>query len=135
MRCVPAGPPPVRACTIKAPSALGAFMRSLRRGHVRQMDRMSRELRARAWAAGAGPGDAPLTIDLDSTICETYGLTKEGARHHGYTGVRGYHPLPASAAGDVLMARLREGRANTARGAAHSLRETLGRVRYGGARG
>ena len=37
--------------------------------------------------------------------------------------------------GDVLMARLREGRANTARGAAHFLRETVGRVRYSGARG
>ena len=33
------------------------------------------------------------------------------------------------------MARLREGRSNTARGAAHFLRETLGRVRYAGARG
>ena len=98
---------------------------------------MSRKLLARAWAAGAGPGDAPLTIDLDSTICETYGLAKEGARHHGYTGKRGYHPLLAIAAGtgDVLMSRLREGRANTARGAAHFLRETVGRVRYGGARG
>ena len=92
---------------------------------------------ARAWKAGAGPGDTPFTIDLDSTICETYGLAKEGARHHGYTGQRGYHPLLAVAAGtgDVLMARLREGRANTARGAAHFLRETVGRVRYGGARG
>ncbi len=92
---------------------------------------------ARAWAAGAGPGDGPLTINLDSTICETYGLAKEGARHHGYTGARGYHPLLAVAAstGDVLMARLREGRANTARGAAHFLRETVSRVRYGGARG
>ena len=59
-------------------------------GHVRQLDRMSRELLARAWATGAGPGDAPFTIDLDSTICETYGLSKEGARHHGYTGQRGY---------------------------------------------
>ena len=49
---------------------------------------MSRELLARAWAVGAGPGDAPFTIDLDSTICETYGLAKEGARHHGYTGKR-----------------------------------------------
>ena len=58
---------------------------------------MSRELLARAWAAGAGPGDAPFTIDLDSTICETYGLAKEGARHHGYTGQRGYHPLLAVA--------------------------------------
>ena len=98
---------------------------------------MSRELLAKAWAAGAGPGDAPFTIDLDSTICETYGLAKEGARHHGYTGQRGYHPLLAVAAGtgDVLMARLREGRANTVRGAAHFLRETVGRVRYSGARG
>ena len=89
---------------------------------------MSRELLARAFAAGAGPGDAPFTIDLDSTICETYGLAKEGARHHDYTGKRGYHPLLAIAAGtgDVLMARLREGRANTARGAAHFLRETVG---------
>ena len=106
-------------------------------GHVRQLDRVSRQLLARAWAAGAGPGDSPLTIDLDSTICETYGLAKEGARHHGYTGARGYHPLLAIAAGtgDVLMSRLREGRANTARGAAHFLRETVGRVRYGGARG
>ena len=98
---------------------------------------MSRQLLARAWAAGAGPGDSPLSIDLDSTICETYGLAKEGARYHGYTGARGYHPLLAIAAGtgEVLMSRLREGRANTARGVAHFLRETVGRVRYGGARG
>ena len=98
---------------------------------------MSRKLLRRAWAAGAGPGDGPLTIDLDSTICETYGLDKEGARHHGYTGQRGYHPLLAIAAGtgDVLMARLRRGRANTARGAAHFLRETIARVRHAGATG
>jgi len=82
--------------------------------------RSSRELLARAWGAGAGPRAEPFTIDLDSTICETYGLAKEGALHHGYTGVRGYHPLLAVAAGtgEVLMARLREGRANTVRGAA-----------------
>ena len=124
-------------CVVKAPSTLGTFLRSFRWGHVRQLDRVSRELLARAWAAGAGPGDGPLTIDLDSTICETYGLVKEGARHHSYTGQRGYHPLLAVVAGtgDVLMARLREGRANTARGSAHFLRETVGRVRYGGARG
>ena len=51
--------------------------------------------------------------------------------------MRGYHPLLAVAAGtgDVLMARLREGRANTARGAAHFLRETVARVRAAGASG
>ena len=68
--------------TVKAPSTLGStlgtFLRSFRWGHVRQLDRVSRELLARAWAAGAGPSDAPFTIDLDSTICETYGLAKEG---------------------------------------------------------
>ena len=92
-------------CVVKAPSTLGTFLRSFRWGHARQLDRVGRELLARAWAAGAGPGDGPLTIDLDSTICETYGLFKEGARHHGYTGQRGYHPLLAIAAGtgDVLM--------------------------------
>ena len=106
----------VLGCVVKAPSTLGTFLRSFRWGHVRQLDRVSRELLARAWAAGAGPGDGPLTIDLDSTICETCGLDKEGARRHGYTGQRGYHPLLAVAAGtgEVLMARLREGQANTA---------------------
>ena len=58
-------------CVVKAPSTLGTFLRSFRWGHVRQLDRVSRELLARAWKAGAGPGDAPFTIDLDSTICET----------------------------------------------------------------
>ena len=110
-------------CVVKAPSTLGTFLRSFQWGHVRQLDRVSRELLARAWAAGAGPGDTPFTI-----ICETYGLDKEGARHHGYTGQRGYHPLLAVAAGtgEVLMPRLREGRANTAHGAAHFLRERWG---------
>jgi Transposase DDE domain group 1 len=123
--------------TVKAASTLGTFLRSFRWGHVRQLDAVSRHLLARAWAAGAGPASEPLTIDLDSTICETYGLKKEGALHHGYTKVRGYHPLLAVAAGtgDVLMARLREGRANTVRGAAHFLRETIGRVRSAGASG
>ena len=99
---------------------------------------MSWELLARAWATGTGPGSGSLTIDLDSTVCGTYGLSKEGAQRHNYAGQRGYHPLLAIAAGtgDVLMARLlRQGRANTARGTAHFLRETVGRVRHAGATG
>ena len=86
----------VLGCVVKAPSTLGTFLRSFRWGHVHQLNRVSRELLVRAWDAGAGPGDGPLTIDLDSTICETYGLGKEGARRHGYTGQRGYHPLQLS---------------------------------------
>ena len=98
---------------------------------------MSRELLAQAWAAGAGPGDDLLTIDLDSTVCETFGLAKEGAQRHNYAGVRGYHPILAVAAGtgDVLMSQLRKGRANTAWGGTHFLRETVKRVPYAGATG
>ena len=40
-------------CVVKAPSTLGIFLRSFRWGHVRQLDRVSRELLARAWSAGA----------------------------------------------------------------------------------
>ena len=122
---------------IKAPSTLGTFLRSFRWGHFRQLDRVILELPVRAWSAAAGPGEGPLTIDLDTTVYETFSLAKEGAQCHNYAGKRGYHPLLAIAArtGDVLMARLRQGRANTARGAAHFLRETVGRIRYAGARG
>src|SRR5450756_1191936 len=123
--------------SVKAASTLGTFLRSFRWGHVRQLDAVSRHLLARAWAAGAGPGAAPFTIDLDSTICETYGIRKEGALHHGYTGVRGYHPLLAVAAGtgDVLHARLRGGNANSGPRAGNFLAETISRVRAAGASG
>ena len=42
-------------CVVKAPSTLGTFLRSFRWGHVRQLDRVSRKLLSRAWAAGRGP--------------------------------------------------------------------------------
>src|SRR5450759_5020700 len=123
--------------SVKAASTLGTFLRSFRWGHVRQLDAVSRLLLARAWAAGAGPGAGPLTIDPDSTICETYGLAKDGGTRFTHTGVRGYHPLLAVAAGtgDVLMARLRGGNANSGRSAGHFLTETIGRVRDAGATG
>lgn len=122
---------------VAAPSTVGTCLRAFRWGHVRQLDAVSREVLARAWAAGAGPGADPLTIDLDSTICETYGLLKQGGARFTYTHVRGYHPLLAAAAGtgDVLHARLRGGSANTTRGAAGFVAETVTRVRSAGATG
>ena len=93
----------VLGCSVKAPSTLGTFLRSFRWGHARQLDRVGREVLARAWAAGAGPGNDQfndqLTIDLDSTVCETYGPCKEGVQRHNYADQRGYHPLLAIAAG------------------------------------
>ena len=53
----------------------------------------------------------------------------------GLSPAAGPGPDSGAGTGDVLMSRLREGRANTVRGAAHFLRETVGRVRHAGARG
>jgi hypothetical protein len=105
-------------------------------GHRRQLDAVSGQALQRAWQAGAGPDAAPLTIDVDSTICEVYGVKKQGAEF-GHTKVRGYHPLLAFAAGtwDLLHSRLRGGSAYTARGAAGFVAETIGRVRAAGATG
>lgn len=121
---------------VLAPSTLGTFLRSFTWGHARQLDRVSGQLLGRAWAAGAGPGAQPVTIDVDSTICETYGLAKQGGVF-GHTKVRGYHPLVSVIAGtgDVVHCRLRGGNANTARGAGSFLTETFNRARAAGATG
>ncbi len=115
---------------VVAPSTLGPFMRSFTVGHVRQLDAVGREMLSRAWEGDRGPGDGALTIDMDSTICEVFGLLKQGVGF-GYTKVRGYHPLLATRAdtGEVLHSRLRGGSAVTARGAAGFLTETFSRVR------
>ncbi len=121
---------------VLAPSTLGTFLRSFSWGHARQLDKVAGELLVRAWAAGASPGDAPATIDVDSTICETYGLSKQGGVF-GHSKVRGYHPLVAAMAGtgEVVHSRLRGGNAHSGRGAASFLTETFNRVRAAGATG
>ena len=122
---------------LRAPSTLGTFLRSFTWGHARQLDKVAGELLGRAWAAGGGPGDTAVTIDVDSTICETYGLAKQGGSKFTHTKVRGYHPLIAAVAGtaDVVHCRLRGGNANTGRGAGGFLTETFNRVRAAGATG
>lgn len=119
-----------------APSTVGTWLRSFTFGHIRQLDRVTETMLTRAWAAGGGPGEAEMFIDLDSTICEVHGYAKQGASY-GYTRQRGYHPLLATRAetGEVLHARMRKGSANTARGAQRFVRETIGRVRRAGASG
>ena len=67
---------------------VGTFLRSFTFGHVRQLDRLTEQVLARAWAAGAGPGDGPMTMDLDSTVCEVHGHAKQGAAY-GYTRTLG----------------------------------------------
>jgi Transposase DDE domain group 1 len=121
---------------VMAPSTLGTFLRSFTFGHIRQLDRAAETVMGRAWAAGAGPGEGPMTMDVDSTICEVHGHHKGGAAY-GYTRQLGYHPLLATRAdtGEVLHARQRTGRAASGRGAERFVNELAGRVRRAGASG
>ncbi|HEX4862557.1 MAG TPA: IS1380 family transposase [Acidimicrobiales bacterium] len=121
---------------VVAPSTLGTFLRAFTFGHVRQLDRVLALTLKRAWAAGAGPGDGRLVIDVDSFVSEVFGPAKQGVGF-GYTRVRGYHPLLATRAdtGEVLHIRLRTGSANTSRGMARFLDELIARVNRAGATG
>jgi hypothetical protein len=117
---------------VLAPSTLGTFLRSFTWGHARQLDVVSAIALARAWAAGGGVGDGvAVTIDVDSSIVETFGLAKQGGAKFTYNHVRGYHPLFSVMAGtgDVVHCRLRGGNAHAGRGAASFLTETSRRGR------
>ena len=56
----------------QGPSTLGTFL--ARWGHVRQLS--VTPVAGPGMGLGPDPEDSPLTIDLDSTICETYGLAR-----------------------------------------------------------
>ena len=121
---------------VMAPSTIGTFLRSFTFGHVRQLDAVASRTLTRAWEAGAGPGNDRLVVDLDSTICEVHGKQKQAAGY-GYTGVLGYHPLIAtrSGTGEVLMARMRRGSANTMRGITRFVDELTANLDRAGASG
>ena len=121
---------------VTAPSTLGTFLRAFTFGHVRQLDKVLGDSLRRAWAAGAGPGDERLVVDVDSFVGEVYGYDKQGASY-GYTHKRGYHPILATRAGtgEVLHIRARKGSANTSRGALRFVEELIPRVHRAGATG
>jgi len=119
-----------------APSTLGTFLRSFTFGHVRQLDRVLGQALGCAWKLGVGPGSGRLVVDVDSFVGEVHGHDKRGAGY-GYTGKLGYHPIVATRAdtNEVLHVRMRNGRANTQRGALRFVDELIARVRKGGASG
>ncbi len=121
---------------VAAPSTLGTYLRSFTFGHVRQLDEVIEEELAKAWSLGMAPGDDPLVIDIDSTICEVSGYHKQGAAY-GYTKKLGYHPILAvrSDTGEVLHCRMRKGSANTQRGTKRFVQELIPRCRRAGANG
>ncbi len=116
---------------VRAPSTLGTFLRTFRFGHVRQLDAVAATLLARlAQRTPLLPAAGAVAfVDIDDTVKQTYGYTKQGAGY-GYTGVKGINALLATistpAAAPVIAAtRLRKGSANSARGAARLVADAL----------
>ncbi|MFC5822040.1 hypothetical protein [Nonomuraea harbinensis] len=123
---------------IRAPSTLGSFLRCLRWGNVRQIEKVSRELLARL-AAHTPLLPAAGTVaflDVDSMQKRTYGYAKQGAGfgHTKIQGksvlVRGLNVLASTlstppAAPVITGTRLRGGKAGSARGAESFVAESI----------
>ena len=121
-----------------APSTLGSFLRTFTFGHVRQLDAVaSRFLSGLAdrapliyppSAASSGAGGRVL-VDIDDTIIEVHGYTKQGSGY-GYSGVRGLNALLATvstteSAPVVVAQRLRKGSCGSPRGATRLIADAL----------
>jgi hypothetical protein len=83
-----------------APSTLGSFLRSFTFGHVRQRDAVASRFLTRLAAqspliAAGDKSSQPVMIDIDDTIIEVHGYTKQGSGY-GYSGVRGLNALLAT---------------------------------------
>jgi hypothetical protein len=133
---------------IRAPSTLGSFLRSFTWGNVLQLGKVSRlllgELAARSPLL---PGaDVLAFVDIDSQQRRVYGHKKQGAGfgHTKIQGksllVRGLNALAATVstplgAPVVAGTRLRGGTANSARGAASFVTESVGTARAAGCTG
>jgi hypothetical protein len=112
---------------VPAPTTAGEYLAKFTTGHIKQLEGVMR-MAVHAAARIIG-GDAPITLDLDSSIFPVFGYFKEGARY-GYTKVKGLHPLLCFWAQQRLLVgvRLRSGNKASAQGAKSFLRECLSRL-------
>jgi hypothetical protein len=120
-----------------APSTLGSFLRSFTFGHVRQVDavasRFLLNLAAHTELLGGRRDTGTVNVDLDDTIIEVHGYSKQGAAF-GYSGVRGLNALLATVSTDqvapvIAAQRLRTGSAGSPRGAAKLATDALALIR------
>jgi hypothetical protein len=112
---------------VPAPTTAGEYLAKFTTGHIKQLEGAIRMAVRRA--ARLIGDDAPITLDLDSSIFPVFGYFKEGARY-GYTKVKGLHPLLCFWAQKRLLlgVRLRSGNKTSAQGAKSFLRECLSRL-------
>jgi len=119
-----------------APSTLGSFLRSFTFGHVRQLDAVaSRFLTGLVGVAPTLTGASSeaagevVLVDVDDTIIEVHGYTKQGSGY-GYSKIRGLNALlatvtTASTAPVIVAQRLRKGACGSPRGAARLVADAL----------
>jgi len=116
---------------VRAPTTLGTFLRSLKFGHVRQLDAVAARFLPglNEQVALIDPVAAVTFVDIDDTIRRTYGYAKQGSGY-GYSGVKGLNALLATVSSAdrapvIVATRLRKGSANSARGAARLVADSL----------
>ncbi len=127
---------------VRAPSTYGTFLRSFTFGHVRQLDAV--HSRALAGLAKVAPRllagtEAMAFVDIDDTIREVHGYTKQGAAY-GYTGAKGLNAQIAALSSPtcapvIAAARLRKGSSISGRGAARLIGDAIATSRAAGATG
>ena len=117
-----------------APSTLGSFLRTFTFGHVRQLDAVAcRFLCGLAVRSPLVAGiEGSVLIDIDDTIIEVHGHTKQGSGYR-YSGVRGPNALlatvtTADAAPVIVAQRLRKGSCGSPRGAKRIVADALAAV-------
>lgn len=117
----------LRGFEVPAPQTAGALLRRFCLGHIGQLDRALRQVHRRAFEL-LGTSDH-LLLDFDSSYLRSYSSRRQGA-DPTYLKRYALHPLFCSAAeyGVVVHARLRRGRANTARGIDRFVDEVMRRV-------
>jgi hypothetical protein len=118
-----------------APSTLGSFLRAFTFGHVRQLDAVASRLLTGLveQTPVLGGADGLVLVDVDDTIIEVHGYSKQGSGY-GYSGVRGLNALlatvtTASSAPVVVAQRLRKGACGSPRGANRLIGDALKTVK------
>lgn len=116
----------LRGFAIPAPQTAGTWLRRFSLGHIRQLDRALAEVHRNAYRIA---GVSEVTLDFDSTYLFSRSKRRQGVDR---TYKKGYalHPLLCfdAASGSAVHARLRRGKAHTAKGMKTFLAETLRRV-------
>jgi hypothetical protein len=121
-----------------APSTLGSFLRAFTFGHVRQVDAVASRLLVNLARdtplLGAPAAAGTVLVDLEDTVVEVHGHSKQGASF-GYSGVRGLNAVLATVCTEgvapvIAAQRLRRGSAGSARGAARLAADALALIAH-----